>query len=83
MEQRKFTLRHLREFGYGKNQMENLIVEEVKLLVDNFKAQEGKPIELSRRFNLAVVNSLWTIMTGARLDHDDPHLNQVLDNIFK
>jgi methyl farnesoate epoxidase/farnesoate epoxidase len=83
MEQRKFTLRHLKEFGFGKNQMENLILEEVKVVIENFKADEGNSIELSRRFTLAIVNSLWVIMTGSRIEHNDRNLHEVLENLFK
>ncbi len=32
-EQRRFTLRHLRDFGFGKASMEDIIIEEFKVLV--------------------------------------------------
>lgn len=82
-EQRKFTLRHLRDFGFGKNQMETLILDEAKELIEAFKIDEGKSITLGRRFNLAILNSLWLIVTGSRLNHDDLELNAILEDYFK
>ena len=31
----------------------------------------GRPIQLSGRFNLAVLNALWAITTGQRFSQDD------------
>lgn len=36
-EQRRFTLRTLRDFGFGKQSMDGLLIEEVKELVQLFK----------------------------------------------
>ncbi len=37
IEQRKFTMRHLREFGFGKLSMESLIQEEVEELIEGLR----------------------------------------------
>ncbi|CAG7733123.1 unnamed protein product [Allacma fusca] len=78
-EQRRFTLRHLRDFGFGKNYMEGLILEEVDELIEWLKSQEGKPVSINRKFYLAVINSLWTILAGKRFSHTDPKLEKVFE----
>ena len=79
-EQRKFAIRHLRDFGFGKTSMEALIMEEVKELLHWINQQHGKPITLHRRFSLATLNALWTILSGERYEHDDLHLTKMLNN---
>ena len=79
-EQIKFAIRNLRDFGFGKTSMEGLIMEEVKELLHWIKQQHGKPIALHRRLVLATVNALWTILSGERYEHNDPHLTEMLDN---
>ncbi|CAG7734935.1 unnamed protein product [Allacma fusca] len=78
-EQRRFTLRHLRDFGFGKNYMESLILDEVDELIEWLKSQEGKPVSINRKFYLAVINSLWTILSGKRYSHTDPKLGRVFE----
>jgi len=78
---RRFTLRNLRDFGFGKTSLEGLILDEVNELVGWIQAQNGKPIELRRRFSLAVVNVLWTLLCGKRYAHDDPKLLAILDQM--
>ena len=85
-EQRRFTLRHLREFGFGKNAMETLILEEARDLFDGFRtdAAAGRSVTgLGRRFSLAVLSSLWFIVSGERLNHDDPELKDILEDVFR
>ncbi|XP_069951918.1 cytochrome P450 2D14-like isoform X2 [Cherax quadricarinatus] len=43
-ELRRFVLRHLRDFGFGKTSCEPLIVKEVTELMDHIQQQEGQPI---------------------------------------
>ena len=58
--------------------MEVIIQEEIKELIDRFKTEVGKPVSTVNRFNVAVVNALWTIITGERFDQDDPELNKTI-----
>jgi len=81
--QRRFTLRHLRDFGFGKNSMELLIMEEVREMIEWMKNEEGHPLSLNRKFSLAVLNSLWQIVSGKRFDQKDTTLNDLLDSTTK
>ncbi|CAG7731399.1 unnamed protein product, partial [Allacma fusca] len=81
-DQRRFTLRHLRDFGFGKNYMEGLIEEEVDELLDWLKSQGSSPVSLNFKFSLAVVNSLWRIITGKRFNQCDPKLLGIFENMF-
>ena len=65
-EQRRFALRHLRDFGFGKKSLEPLVVEEAMELISGFRRDLGKPIKTSTRFNVAVLNALWQIVSGER-----------------
>ena len=71
--------RNLRDYGFGKNAMESLIMEEVNEYLDRLKTQEGEAICVRRSFSLAVLNSLWLILSGKRYSHDDPRLGDFFD----
>jgi len=80
-DQRRFALRNLRDFGFGKNSLENSIMDQVIEFVDWIKTQNGKPIELHRRLSLAVVNVLWNILSGKNYAQDDPTIVAILDQL--
>ncbi|CAL8092448.1 unnamed protein product [Orchesella dallaii] len=78
---RRFLLRQLRDFGFGKSAMETLIMEEVQETLQRFMQQVGKPVsQIRQTFRLAVVNSLWTILTSQRFNQDDPKLIKLAFN---
>ena len=70
-EQRRFTLRHLRDFGFGKNRMESLIMNEVTEFISGVKTLEMTPVSMKHKFEMSVLNSLWTITTGKRIGPED------------
>ncbi len=81
VEQRRFALRKLRDFGMGKNSMEALVAEEVEKVCHALQAESGKFLQLRGRFNIAVVNALWKVLTNSKLDHDDPELKSLVGDL--
>ena len=87
-EQRRFALRHLKDFGFGKSSMEDLVLDEAKELINDIKAEIGTndKVTINERFNLAIVNALWKIITSKRLDpknQEDKQRIHDLNDFFK
>ena len=78
VEQRRFTLRHLRDFGFGKTTGEELITNEMKEFIQRLEQHIGKPFSVNRSFGVAVLNTLWMILSGVRYEQDDPQLWSVI-----
>lgn len=85
MEQRRFVLRHLREFGFGKRTMAELVQEEAMQLVDHFRAQisrsggdgRGAVFAMRDAFSVGVLNTLWSMMASRRYEPDDQELKDL------
>jgi hypothetical protein len=73
---RRFALRHLRDFGFGKSSMEESIMLEVNEFIELLKTEEvGKPVTgIKDRLLFAAVNSVWAIVTGTRYNQNDESL---------
>jgi methyl farnesoate epoxidase/farnesoate epoxidase len=90
-EQRRFSIRHLRDFGFGKQaRMESIIHEELNELMSRVRQQmaDGQQCVLHMHtfFNLSVLNVLWTLMAGVRYSHDDETLQTLIqktESLFK
>ncbi|XP_021953079.2 methyl farnesoate epoxidase [Folsomia candida] len=83
-ELRRFTLRQLRDFGFGKGTMEDSIMLEVNELIDLLIEQGEKPVDnVKQRVVLAVINSLWAICTGIRHKQDDKELLGINEKVNK
>ena len=61
-ELRRFLLRNLRDFGFGKTSMEDLFHDEVAKMCQYFSKRTGEPINLSGTMNISIVNALWSIL---------------------
>ncbi|XP_046394970.1 methyl farnesoate epoxidase-like [Ischnura elegans] len=92
-EQRRFTLRHLRDFGFGKSSMESITIEEIesvfneidKSLIGKKPGEWSKTIIVHDILGPANINILWHILAGVRFNFSDPYLKKLLrfikDNI--
>ena len=69
-EQRRFTLKNLRDFGFGKNSMESLIIEEVEKCLEIMSLEVGRTTELHLKLNIAILNALWKLLTGEKASSD-------------
>lgn len=76
-EQRRFAMRTLKELGFGKTVTQTVINDEISKLVEELKAEEGEPINLKFRTNLAVVNTLWQILNGEKSDPQNAEMMDV------
>jgi len=83
IDQRRFSIRHLKDFGLGKNTMESIILDEVQDLLKTFRKTLGKPISTQAVFNVAIINSLWAIVAGQRFSHDDPKLQKMVAGVIQ
>lgn len=67
-EQRRFTMRHLRDLGFGKTSIEDQMMGEVGDLIKDIenKSQSDKDrvVNLKGIFQVSVVNILWAIIAG-------------------
>ncbi len=54
-EQRRYVTSTLKNLGFGKRSMEDSIAEEVEALCSQMEGEEGAPINVRHRFNVAVL----------------------------
>nr|AKH03500.1 cytochrome P450 3033B1 [Paracyclopina nana] len=84
VEQRRFSLRTLRDRGFGKSAMEHAVLEEVKKLTDLIDKKlennkgETSSLDLSKDFSISVVNSLWSILTGEKIALGDKRVSEII-----
>jgi len=58
-EQRRFVLKNLRDFGFGKASMEGIIQEEISEFIDTIRNDVGKPISTRGLFNAGSSLNIW------------------------
>lgn len=61
---RRFTLRHLRDLGMGKTRLEEAIQHEAVCLVEDFARHAGRPGPLPWSINVAVLNVIWQMVAS-------------------
>ena len=64
--QRRYALKTLKDFGFGRKGLEGVLVEEADRLADHLRAQEGRPTLVLNLFNVAILNVLWQIVANHR-----------------
>jgi cytochrome P450 len=82
-EQRRFLLRNLRDFGFGKSEMEDTLLDEIEKLCNEYKKLVGKPVCLDNTLNLSIVNALWAILVGEKLPLNDPKILKIVTSFNK
>ena len=65
-ELRRFTLQSLRDFGVGKNSLEETIMTETEALTTYFRKTNGEPISISRPLQKLVANVIYHIIFSFR-----------------
>ncbi|XP_065162039.1 probable cytochrome P450 303a1 [Atheta coriaria] len=90
VEQRRFILRHLREFGFGKRNMSEMIEAEADVMVNHIKHLIGNQKEISApmdtMFGIHILNTIWTMLAGTKYNPEDSnlkYLQNILTELFK
>ena len=81
-EQRRFCVRQLRDFGFGKSTMEPLIQEEVSQCISMMAKEAGRVTSLKLRLNVSILNALWRITTGEKLQHEDARCKEIVQKFY-
>jgi len=79
--QRRFSLKTLKDFGFGKDRIEDSIHYEADALIEKFLSSSGEDFLLSSDFNVPIINILWQMVTGCRFTSADPRGMKMLDQV--
>ena len=82
---RRFTIRNLRDYGYGKKEsLEGFAqdeIGEIKQTLDRLVSKENGIFKPDKFFDIPFVNIIWALVTGSRFAHDDPYVKELVDGI--
>nr|APH81372.1 cytochrome P450 CYP3029B2 [Tigriopus kingsejongensis] len=83
--QRNFFHNHMVELVQGKGTLgfQDLILDEVHDLKMDLAKRVGEPLPVSYRFNVSIINILWTIASGRRLHSQQQEFQSVYECIDK
>ncbi|KAK3870138.1 hypothetical protein Pcinc_024594 [Petrolisthes cinctipes] len=73
---RRFTLRQLRDLGMGKSKLVSAVQSQSSLLVQEFKKQAGRPAPIPNTLSLAIINVIWHMVSGKEFSLTDPKITQ-------
>merc|ERR1712032_988509 len=78
--QRSFAVKHLRNFGFGKKDLEVVIEREASSLVEHILANNGNEMRMEMfTFAVPVLNVLWDMVAGHAFKREDKELRKILD----
>lgn len=79
--QRRFSLKTLKDFGFGKQSLETTVNNEIDLITDTFLANEGEDYLLSQDFSVPIINILWQLIAGYRFTKENDHGLRVVESV--
>lgn len=86
-EQKRFVLKCLRDYGFGRKSEQNIQHEAKSLLTHIFEQNNSKDILIKDMFNISVVNVIWKMVANETFALDSPEgkkfveiMEQVLTN---
>ena len=81
VKQRRFGLRTLRDLGFGRRTVEEIINEELEELCLALTSEDGQDYLLGSDFNIPLINVLWQLVAGYRFDQHESQGRDVINNI--
>ena len=81
--QRRFGLKKLKDFGFGKQSLEETINMEVEETMQKFLMAGKEDFYLSTDFNIPIINILWQLVAGSRFAEDDSEGQKMIESVNK
>ncbi|XP_063752809.1 cytochrome P450 2F2-like isoform X2 [Eleginops maclovinus] len=75
---RRFALMTLRDFGLGKNSMEERIHGEIKYIIDDLEKSIGKSCSPQLMFHNAASNIICQVLFGQRYEYEDEFIKVIV-----
>ena len=75
---RRFALKSLRDFGFGKGTVEQRINQEAKIVCDVLMRKARKGLDITELFQEAVSNVICSLVFGSRFEYDDPEFKRMM-----
>ncbi|KAK8391419.1 hypothetical protein O3P69_017182 [Scylla paramamosain] len=79
---RRFSLRQLRDLGMGKSKLVEAVQTRAMWLVDRFSKRVGNGTPIALPIKIAITNVIWQLVGGKQFEEDDPKMTE-FDAIFK
>ncbi|KAK9738185.1 Cytochrome P450 [Popillia japonica] len=76
--QRGFLVKHFRNLGFGKEEMQKMVQEELSDILLTLECN-GLNVEVGKLFSPAVISILWNLTAGSRIKRNDRRLQNILD----
>ncbi|EDW77925.1 uncharacterized protein Dwil_GK24287 [Drosophila willistoni] len=90
IEQRRFILRHLKNFGFARSGMMGIVNNEANCLLEDLKRKvrlEGggvkAKLEMHDLTSVYVLNTLWCMLSGRRYEPGSPEITELLETFFE
>ena len=80
LNQRRFSLKTLKDFGFGKKSIEDSIHFEIDELVEKFCSVSGDLL-IGTDFNVPIINILWQMVADSRFTPEDKIGMDMLDKV--
>ncbi len=81
----KLLINSSRDFGFGKQSMAEIVQDEFTYLSKALEQTNGEPVDVKELFNVPVVNAIWRILTGERIESGDVRIERTIhdmDDLF-
>nr|AAH47194.2 Cytochrome P450, family 2, subfamily K, polypeptide 6 [Danio rerio]AAI64859.1 Cyp2k6 protein [Danio rerio] len=82
-EMRRFALSTLRDFGMGRKRSEELIIEEIKYVKEEFEKFGGNPFETKLPLALAISNIIASIVFSVRFEYSNTKLHRMVGRAYE